>query len=162
MSLNTQISSLERKGRMFESEDISRGQSDELEPEVSEAESRRSDSEYDSAGEATDTIREYLRAIGQHPLLTRAQEIPLGLAVERRMQLRAAREGLTEKMGREPTNAELGAKLYLSLVSHKDSLAKLASIQGIEVTIDRIIGEFIAVPRPAQESICVLLVNIPC
>ena len=44
----------------------------------------------DFAGETTDTIREYLTAIGQHPLLEKADEIRLGLAVERRMELDAA------------------------------------------------------------------------
>ena len=36
----------------------------------------------DFAGETTDTIREYLTAIGQHPLLEKADEIRLGLAVD--------------------------------------------------------------------------------
>lgn len=129
---------------MLDSEDISRDQSDELEPDVGYEEPGRTDSDYDSAGDSTDTIREYLRAIGQHPLLTGPQEIPLGLAVERRMQLRGTRAALTEELGREPSSAELGAKLYQSLISHRDALVKLAMTQELEVTADSTISNILS------------------
>ena len=66
----------------------------------------------DFAGETTDTIREYLTAIGQHPLLSKADEIRLGLAVERRMELKQRRQAFEEEHGYPPLTAELVADIY--------------------------------------------------
>ena len=77
--------------------------------------------------EPPDNVREYLQAIGQHPLLTVSEEIELGLAVERWVQLKALRQGFRKEHEREPTPAELGALAYLALADHKDLIAVLAS-----------------------------------
>jgi RNA polymerase primary sigma factor len=77
--------------------------------------------------EPPDNVREYLQAIGQHPLLTVAEEIELGLAVERWVLLKALRQRFRKEHEREPTPAELGALTYLALADHKDLIAALAS-----------------------------------
>ena len=77
--------------------------------------------------EPPDNVREYLQAIGQHPLLTVSEEIELGLAVERWVQLKAMRQRFRKEHDREPTPAELGGLAYLALADHKDLIAALAS-----------------------------------
>ncbi len=77
--------------------------------------------------EPPDTVREYLRAIGKHPLLKAADEVELGLAVERWVQLKALRQRFREERGREPVASELGALVYLSLTEFHDLLAALGS-----------------------------------
>ncbi|MDP6402953.1 MAG: sigma-70 factor domain-containing protein, partial [SAR202 cluster bacterium] len=88
--------------------------------------------EADQAGEATDTVREYLRSIGQHALLTKSEEFRLGLAVERWVQLRGLRQSFREHHDRQPTAAELAAVVYGSLASQRDFLAVLALAPGTE------------------------------
>ena len=77
--------------------------------------------------EPPDNVREYLQAIGQHPLLTVSEEVELGLAVERWVQLKALRQQFRKEHEREPTPAELGARAYVALADHKDLIAALAS-----------------------------------
>ena len=77
--------------------------------------------------EPPDNVREYLQAIGQHPLLKVSEEIELGLTVERWVQLKALRQRFRKENEREPTSAELGALAYLALADHKDLIAALAS-----------------------------------
>ncbi len=50
-----------------------------------------------------DLVRLYLKEIGQIPMLTHDQEITYGKQVQQMMRLLAAKESLTEKLGREPT-----------------------------------------------------------
>ena len=78
-------------------------------------------------GESTDTVREYLRSIGQHALLTRLQELELALTVERWIQLKKLRDQFSGEHGRQPTVPELGAVIYRSLAARKDLLAALSS-----------------------------------
>ena len=47
--------------------------------------------------EPTDTVREYLRSIGQHALLTAPQELDLGLTVERWVLLKTMRKKFEEE-----------------------------------------------------------------
>ncbi|MCI0439487.1 MAG: sigma-70 family RNA polymerase sigma factor [Chloroflexi bacterium] len=77
--------------------------------------------------EAPDAVREYLRAIGQHPLLKAPQELELGLDVERWMQLKDMRSQFEEERGREPTRAELAARVYQELVSRKGLLSAVGA-----------------------------------
>ncbi|MDA1226332.1 MAG: sigma-70 family RNA polymerase sigma factor [Chloroflexi bacterium] len=144
---------------MFEADDIRQGQSGDMEPDVDVEESndllsKGTSTSYDqsSDGDSTDTIREYLRAIGQHKLLTGAQEIPLGQAVERRMQLRETRSLLTEELGRQPSNSELGGRIYQSLMSHRPSIVKLANILGHKAGPRSTMGQILTLPD-AREAI---------
>ena len=62
--------------------------------------------ERELSDEPTDTVREYLRAIGQHTLLTAPQELALGRDVERWMLLKDTRARLLEEFEHEPTTAK--------------------------------------------------------
>ena len=53
--------------------------------------------------EPTDTVREYLRSIGQHALLTAPEELDLGLDVERWMLLKETRKQMVEELERDPS-----------------------------------------------------------
>jgi len=77
--------------------------------------------------EPPDNVREYLQAIGQHSLLTVSEEVELGLAVERWVELKALRQRFRKEHAREPRPAELGALAYQALADHKDLIAALAS-----------------------------------
>ena len=90
----------------------------------------------DYAGETTDTIREYLTAIGQHPLLEKSDEIRLGLAVERRMELKQRREEFAKENGFSPSTAELVFEIYMALRDSLDTLLTFASVLGYELTDD--------------------------
>jgi RNA polymerase primary sigma factor len=71
--------------------------------------------------------RPELRAIGQHDLLTREEELNLGLAEERWMLLKGTREGLREELQRQPAEPEIAAALYLTLREHRQLLSSLAT-----------------------------------
>jgi RNA polymerase nonessential primary-like sigma factor len=53
-----------------------------------------------------DMVRTYLHEIGRVPLLTHEQEIILGKQVQQMMALLETQQQLTEKLDREPTQAE--------------------------------------------------------
>ena len=74
-----------------------------------------------------DSVREYLRAIGQHALPTRSQELQLGLAVERRIRIEDIRKRFLDEWGRQPTNGELAELIFRELDSHRDLLVALGS-----------------------------------
>ena len=84
----------------------------------------------DYAGETTDTIREYLTAIGQHPLLEKSDEIRLGLAVERRMELKQRREEFTKENGFAPSTTDLVFEIYMALADSRDTLLTFAGVLG--------------------------------
>jgi len=84
----------------------------------------------DYAGETTDTIREYLTAIGQHPLLEKSDEIRLGLAVERRMELKQRREEFTKENGFAPSTTDLVFEIYMALADSQDTLLTFAGVLG--------------------------------
>ena len=84
----------------------------------------------DFTGEAPDPVKEYLWAIGQHSLLTAHQEVELGLAVERWIQLRALRDQFRDEHGREPLPAELGAAIYQPLAVRRNVLVALVEALG--------------------------------
>ncbi len=88
--------------------------------------------EREYAEDTRDAVREYLRSIGQHPLLTAKQEIELGLAVEAWIRLKELRDEFQSRNGRAATASELGASIFLRLASHKDLLRTIASVVGIE------------------------------
>ena len=112
------------------------GRSTDTEPDADGAEegppakSRDRDVEVDETEETPDSIREYLRAIGQHPLLIAEQEVELGLAVERWIHLRKLRDRLRDEHGRGSTPAELAAAIYQPLTTHRPLLAALAKALG--------------------------------
>ncbi len=84
----------------------------------------------DYAGETTDTIREYLTAIGQHPLLDKSDEIRLGLAVERRMELKQRREEFAKENGFVPSTSDLVFEIYMALLGSRDTLITFADVLG--------------------------------
>ena len=86
--------------------------------------------EAERAGAAPDSVRDYLFAIGQHPLLKRPEEVELGLAVESWIQLKDLRDQFQDQHGRPPAPPELGGLIYSSLNSHSDLLMALASSLG--------------------------------
>ena len=96
----------------------------------------RNNDRRDYAGETTDTIREYLTAIGQHPLLEKSDEIRLGLAVERRMELKQRREEFAKENGFAPSTADLVFEIYMALTGSRDTLLTFASVLGYELTED--------------------------
>ena len=106
-----------------------------VEPDTEEDERELSDSGSsegqlpipEQSGEPSDTVREYLRAIGQHALLTKPQELQLGLTVEKWMQFKLLRKTFHDERDRDPDSAELGDAIYQALASRIDLLAALAS-----------------------------------
>lgn len=96
----------------------------------------RNNDRRDYAGETTDTIREYLTAIGQHPLLDKSDEIRLGLAVERRMELKQRREEFAKENGFAPSTADLVFEIYMALFGSRDTLLTFAEILGYELGED--------------------------
>ena len=83
--------------------------------------------------EPTDTVREYLRSIGQHALLTAPQELDLGLEVERWMLLKETRKSMTEELGREPMSSEIAARVIADTVRDVLLLRSLAADTDIEL-----------------------------
>lgn len=87
----------------------------------------------DYAGETTDTIREYLTAIGQHPLLEKSDEVRLGLAVERRMELKQRREEFAKENGFAPSTTDLVFEIYMALLGNRSTLLTFAGVLGADV-----------------------------
>ena len=79
-----------------------------------------------NAAEIGDNVKEYLRAIGQHELLSKQEEVVLALAEERWMLLKETRARLLEEYGRQPSDLETAAALYLELRERRDLLAAFA------------------------------------
>ena len=119
---------------MSDDDELIPGRSNGHEPGLDEAEKthstrgkRKRQPEAELETEAPDAVREYLRSIGQHPLLAKPQEVQLALAVERWIQLREIRDQFRDGHEREPTPRELAAAIYRALASHKELLVALAS-----------------------------------
>ena len=98
------------------------------------------------AEEPPDAVREYLRAIGQHPLLKASEEVQLGLNVEKWVQLKALRQHFRDEHDREPTPAEVGAQIYGALAERKGLMAALASALG-EGQGEATMSQLLALPR---------------
>jgi RNA polymerase nonessential primary-like sigma factor len=62
-----------------------------------------------------DMVRTYLHEIGRVPLLTHEQEIVYGKQVQQMMPLLEAKQALTERLDREPTQAEWELERVLKL-----------------------------------------------
>ena len=86
--------------------------------------------------EPTDTVREYLRGIGQHALLTAPEELALGLDVERWMFLKEIRASLAEDLGREPSTSEIASVLLLKVFKDIDLLRAIASQTPVELPLE--------------------------
>jgi len=97
--------------------------------------------------EAPDTVREYLRSIGQHALLSAVQEVSLGLDVERRMELRGLHKTLAAELGREPTAPEVGARVIIQLSTYRPVLSALLSHLGEKVPRGAFIGRLLSTPE---------------
>ena len=79
-----------------------------------------------------DAVRDYLRSIGEHSLLTAEQEVGLGLAVERWLQLRALREQIRLEGYERVDPVELASSIYRSVLSRREMLSALAHAVGEE------------------------------
>ena len=91
------------------------------------------DQEFEDEGGSGDNVREYLRSIGKHKLLTAPQEIELGLAVGRWLQLREVRDDFAAGHQRQPLPQDLGGAVYRALPERAKMLASLASAVGEDV-----------------------------
>ena len=100
--------------------------------------------ERERAEEAPDTVREYLRSIGQHALLTAVQEVSLGLDVERRMALKAIHKTLTSELGRDPTAPEVGARVIMMLSPYRPVLMAVLSHFGEKASKRAFIGSLLS------------------
>ena len=96
--------------------------------------------------EGTDAVRDYLRSIGQHPLLVGHRELQLGLAVERSLMLRELRQRLEESRGRPSTAGELGACIFESIASHQTLVAAVASTLD-DGAADATMGQLLVLPE---------------
>lgn len=97
------------------------------------------------SGDTTDTIREYLTAIGQHPLLDKSDEVRLGLAVERRMELKQRRENFKDEHGFLPSTTELVFDIYMALRERHPTLLKFAAVLGFELPAGSAISDALAI-----------------
>ena len=88
----------------------------------------------DTADEATDSVRDYLRAIGQHRLLDHSDEVELGLAIEGWSHLRRLRDDAAEQIGTAPTTEHLLRCIYDGLESHVGILREMAAVDGSQET----------------------------
>jgi RNA polymerase nonessential primary-like sigma factor len=74
---------------------------------------------------SADMVRTYLHEIGRVPLLTHEQEIVYGKQVQQMMALMEAKEALTKKLGREPSDQE-----WAEHVNQDDASLKKIIAQG--------------------------------
>lgn len=96
-------------------------------------------------GDTTDTIREYLTAIGQHPLLDKSDEVRLGLAVERRMELRQRRKDFNDEHGFSPSTTDLVSDIYIALRESRPTLLKFAAVLGFDLPANATISDALAI-----------------
>ena len=108
------------------------------------AQTRKTDTR-NYAGETTDSIREYLTAIGQHPLLDKSDEIRLGLAVERRMELKQRRENFAKEYGFQPSSMDLATDIYMALLGCRETLITFAGVLGHELRSDASVSEALSI-----------------
>ncbi|BAZ15203.1 RpoD family RNA polymerase sigma factor [Calothrix sp. NIES-4071] len=64
--------------------------------------------------EKIDLVRMYLQEIGRKPLLTHSQELEMGRQVQQLMKILAVKDELAVKLGRQPTDIELGLHFNIS------------------------------------------------
>ena len=86
--------------------------------------------------EPTDTVREYLRSIGQHALLTAPEELDLGIDVERWMLLKETRAKMETEMGRAPDTVELAAALMMMTFGALDLLRAVGAESDMELPLE--------------------------
>ena len=110
--------------------------------------------------EPTDTVREYLRSIGQHALLTAPEELDLGLDVERWILLKDTRAQLADDFGRAPSTPEVAAKLLLTTVRELTLLRTLAVETAVDIPTEAPISVLLAddevrnlLDSPASDSL---------
>ncbi|MGK7912711.1 MAG: RpoD/SigA family RNA polymerase sigma factor [Synechococcus sp.] len=72
----------------------------------------------------SDSVRDYLQAIGRIPLLTHEEEIHYGNQVQRLVTLNAIEAELSDELEREPTSTEWAQKAGISTVELKQELAQ--------------------------------------
>ena len=90
----------------------------------------------DEPTEAVREIREYLRSIGQHALLTAPEEMDLGLDVERWTFLKETRAWMAYDLKREPNTTELAAELMMATIERLALLRTLGAESDTEFSPD--------------------------
>ena len=96
--------------------------------------------------EPTDTVREYLRSIGQHALLTAPEELDLGIDVERWMVLKETRAKMASEMGRDPDTPELAAALMMTTFGALNLLRTIGAESDMELPLEAPASELLAQP----------------
>ena len=96
--------------------------------------------------EPTDTVREYLRSIGQHALLTAPEELDLGIDVERWMVLKETRAKMTDEMGRDPDTPELAAALMMTTFGALNLLRTIGAESDMELPLEAPASELLSQP----------------
>ncbi len=91
---------------------------------------------------STDLVRTYLKEIGKVPLLTHEQEIVLGKQVQRLTSLQQLKQELTEKLEREPTDAEwaIAAEITEADLSQAIAQGKIAKRKMVEANLRLVVS----------------------
>ena len=84
------------------------------------------------AYESPDAVRDYLRRISQHRLLTHDDEVALGYATATFALLRDLKKELQEERDRPARPSELGAAIYRRLAAETDHVIALAKVSGVK------------------------------
>ena len=87
------------------------------------------------AYESPDAVRDYLRGISQHQLLTHDDEVALGYAAATFALLRDLKKELQEERDRPARPSELGAAIYRRLVAETDHIIALARVSSVKGTV---------------------------
>ena len=142
---------------MVDREDYLNGADElELDPQYGQGSARRTAGERSNElmlayeremrDEPTDTVREYLRSIGQHALLTAPEELDLGLDVERWMVLKETRAKMTSDMGRDPDTPELAAALMMTTFGALNLLRTIGAESDMELPLEAPASELLSQP----------------
>ncbi len=117
--------------------------------------------------EPTDTVREYLRSIGQHALLTAPEELDLGLDVERWMLLKETRSQMTAELEQDPTTIQVAATLIAATVRELLLLRTLGGETGLELPSEAPISVLLGDPdvrtildKPPTDNLKELLAGV--
>ena len=97
--------------------------------------------------EPTDTVREYLRSIGQHALLTAPEELNLGLDVERWMVLKEARAKMTDETGSDPDTPDMAAALMMTTFGALNLLRTVGAESGMDMPPDAPASVLLSAPK---------------
>ena len=93
-----------------------------------------------------DSVREYLRSIGKHALLTAPEELDLGIDVERWMVLKETHAKMASDMGEDPDTPELAATLMMTTFGALNLLRTIGAESDMELSPATPASELLAQP----------------